>query len=263
MERGLLLSINFFFLNSMKGLLLLYGECFREGPSHSRITDSANSYFLQKEASLSHIAFCDEMKKKGVAMEILIHTYHTKYEGDLRSWYSYPTTYIGKRRYPFKTATDALNSFMKIAKKIDHSYDFVVMTRMDIFLKPLFMKIITPTWNKVYFFSQSSIPSFHCGFLEGTIPAVNSMVQFIPNRYFHLLSRLHVEHDGWKAYDGIEKDFMVDEYYDADTYKDFNPYLKIVGRPEAPVHHDKGKKINRKWFNSTRKIKCKVKHHFK
>jgi len=247
----------------MKGLLFLYGECFREGMNGSRLTDSPTSYLPQKEASLSHIAFCDEMKRKGVHMEVLIHTYHTKFEKDLRSWYSYPTTYVAKRRYPFKTAKSALDSFMKIAKEIDHSYDFIVLTRMDIFLKPHFHKLINPQWDKVYFFSQSSIPSFHCGFIKDTIPAVNPMIEFIPKRYFYLLPTLNVDHNAWITYSGVEKDFMVDEYYDADTYKDFNPYLKIVNRPESRIHHDKGKKINRKWFNSTRKIKCKVKHHFK
>ena len=48
----------------MKGLLLLYGECFREGNIGSRLTDTPTSYLLQKEASLSHVAFCDAMKKK-------------------------------------------------------------------------------------------------------------------------------------------------------------------------------------------------------
>ena len=48
----------------MRGLLLLYGECFRDGHHKSRKTDTPTSYLPQKEASLSHVAFCDVMKKK-------------------------------------------------------------------------------------------------------------------------------------------------------------------------------------------------------
>ena len=40
---------------------------------------------------------CDAMKQKGVQMYILIHTYTTKYEKDLRSWYTYPTKYVEKK----------------------------------------------------------------------------------------------------------------------------------------------------------------------
>ncbi len=185
----------------MKGLLFLYGECFREGGQNSRVTDSVTSYLPQKEASLSHVAFCDEMKKKGVDMEILIHTYHTKYEKELRTWYSYPTTYVGKRRYPFETARNALDSFMKIAKQIDHSYDFVVVTRMDIFFKPPFMKIIKPRWNKVYLFSQDfTIFDKNCGFFEGNNPIVNPTIQFIPKRYFSVLQTIDTDHTAWKSY---------------------------------------------------------------
>ena len=87
----------------MKGLLLLYGECFRDGHHKSRVTDTETSYLPQKEASLSHNEFCNRMKQKGVDMDILIHTYPTKYEKDLRSWYTYPTVYIEKKRYHSRT----------------------------------------------------------------------------------------------------------------------------------------------------------------
>ena len=48
---------------------------------------------------------------------------------------------------------------------------------------------------------------------------------------------------------------MVDTYHDADSYKDYNPYYRYVGRPESTVWHDRGKKINRSLFG--KKQTCK------
>jgi len=247
----------------MKGLLLLYGECFREGFNGSRVTDTPTSYLSQKDASLSHVLFCDEMKQKGVDMNILIHTYHTKYETDLRSWYTYPTIYVGKKKYPFKTPEDALNRFMLITKSVDRSYDFILLTRLDILLKPPFYKIINPKWNNIYFFSQGWTRMKHCGFYHEdnkNIPTCNPIIQFIPKKYFGMLDDVCLGHDAWLKYTKLgikELNFMVDEYHDSTTYLDYNPYYKMVGRPETHIHHDKGKKINRSLFNTTRKIKCK------
>jgi hypothetical protein len=244
----------------MKGLLLLYGECFRDGHHQSRKTDTPTSYLPQKEASLSHIAFCDAMKKKGVVMNILIHTYHTKYEKDLLSWYTYPTAYVKKKRYPYKNAYDALSSYMHITKKIDHSYDFIILTRLDILLKPAFYTLINPKWEKIYFFSQESTMFEKCGFYEGNIPTINATIQFIPRKYFFMLEHTTVHHDALKKYTELgikDLEFMVEERYRSDTYQDYNPYYKMSNRPETHIHHDKGIKVDRSLFNSTRKIKCK------
>ena len=246
----------------MKGLLLLYGECFRDGHHQSRVTDTPTSYLPQKEASLSHTTFCDAMKKKGVDMDVLIHTYPTKYEKDLRSWYTYPTTYYEKKRYPFKTPDNALDSFMRITKKIDRSYDFVLLTRLDIELKADFFTLMDPLWDKIYFFSQASTASHKCGFYEGNIPSVNTTLQFIPKKMFVVLDHTSVNHHAWKKYYNLgikDLDFMVEEYYRADTYEDYNPYYKMANRPETHIHYDKGKTIDRTLFYTNKKLKCKTK----
>ena len=251
----------------MKGLLLLYGECFRDGHHNSRVTDTPTSYLPQKEASLSHTTFCDAMKKKGVNMDVLIHTYPTKYEKDLRSWYTYPTTYYEKKRYPFKNSSNALTSIMRITKKIDRSYDFVLFTRLDIVLKPTFQTLINPSWDKIYFFSQNWTNAVGvCGFFDGNIPTVNPLLQFIPKRFFHMLDHVSVDHDAWRKYYNLgikELDFMVEKYYESDTYLDYNPYYKMANRPETHIHFDKGKKIDRTLFYSNKKVKCKTKKFIK
>jgi len=202
------------------------------------------------------------MKQKGVDMHVLIHTYSTKYKKDLRSWYTYPTTYYEKKRYPFKTPEQALDSFMRITKEIDRSYDFIVFTRLDICLKPPLFTLINPSWDKIYFFSQRSTSTETCGFYKGNIPSVNTTLQFIPKKMFGMLQHTSVNHDAWRKYYNLgitELDFIVDEYYRADTYDDYNPYYKVANRPETYIHYDKGKKIDRTLFYSNKKLKCKTK----
>jgi hypothetical protein len=245
----------------MKGLLLLYGECFRDGHHQSRVTDTPTSYLPQKEASLSHVAFCDAMKQKGIHMDVLIYTYPTKYKDDLQSWYTYPTTYYEKKRYPFKKPEQALDSFMRITKEIDRSYDFVLFTRLDIQLKPPLYTLINPAWDKIYFFSQRCTPFEKCGFYEGNIPSVNTTLQFIPKKMFDMLDHTSVNHYAWKKYYNLgikDLDFMVEEYYCADTYEDYNSYYKMANRPETHIHYDKDKKIDRTLFYSNKKLKCKT-----
>jgi hypothetical protein len=50
--------------------------------------------------------------------------------------------------------------------------------------------------------------------------------------------------------------YMTENRYSGNTGLDFNPYYRIVGRPENKIRHDKGK-VNLSEYGKTRKIKCK------
>ena len=76
-----------------------------------------------------------------------------------------------------------------------------------------------------------------------------------------MLNHVNANHGAWVDYSklGIKDiDFMVEEYYDGDSYLDYNPYYKMTNRPETHIHYDKGKKIDRSLFYTKRKIKCKM-----
>jgi len=237
----------------MKGLLLLTGEAFREGIQGIHKRDTKNSFHPQKMASESHIDFCNYLKEKhGIKMDIFIRTYDTKYEKELKSWYPNCKYKSTKELMGNKILQDAVN-------EIDKDYDFIFMTRMDIFIKPYFYSVFNPKWKTIHFFSQN-FTAWNCG-MNGRYPLVNPIFRFIPKTYFHVLTNIDVSHDGWKHYHEVfhiphsKMDFMVDTYHDADTYKDYNPYYRFVGRPESTIWHDRGKKINRKLFG--KKITCK------
>ena len=242
----------------MKGLLMLTGEAFREGLQGQRKRDTVTSFQPQKMASESHVDFCNSIKEKyGIKMDIFINTYDTKYEKELKSWYPNCKYKSVKELIGPKLVQNAVN-------EIDKDYDFLLLGRIDIFIKPYFYYVFNPKWKTIYFFSQNHT-LWKCGRI-GPYPIVNTTFQFIPKSYFQVLANVSIDHSGWKHYHeafhipNSKMNFMVDTYHDADTYKDYNPYYRYVGRPESTVWHDRGKKINRSKFGKTQTCKQRVKN---
>lgn len=230
-----------------KGLLVLFGESFREGTQGTRLRDTENSYNPQKLACESHIEFCNYIKQiYNVNMDILINTYDTKYENDLKSWYTnYNLSYMTNPELLGNNniAQQALNTVNT------DNYDFVLITRIDILLKPYFFNIFNPYSNKVNFICNNwTLWHTHFEYNNINFPCVNPTIIFIPKKYFKILSNINIEHDAWVHYyknfnmHNDDMGFMVDYYHDADSYKDYNPYYKMVSRPETYIWYDRNKK---------------------
>ena len=70
------------------GLLILSGECFREGNIGSRIRDNEHAIKTQSIASNSHVKMCNYIKKTyNIKMDIIITTSVTKYKDILYDFY--------------------------------------------------------------------------------------------------------------------------------------------------------------------------------
>jgi len=243
----------------MKGLLLLTGEAFREGLQLQRTRDTVASFQPQKMASESHVDFCDYIKKEhGVKMDIFINTYDTKYEKELKSWYPNCKYKSNKELLGPKLIQDAVD-------EIEKGYDFILLSRPDIFIKPYFYSVFNPKWKTIHFLCQN-YTIWKCGMI-GESPLVNPTFQFIPKKYFQVCASIVGDHHAWKHYHEVfhiphsKMDFMVDTYHDADSYKDYNPYYRYVGRPESAVWHDRGKTINRTLFGKKHTCNKKKTYH--
>jgi len=270
----LLISIIFYYFISVisvkketfenkKGLLLLFGESFREGGEGTRLRDTEASFEPQKIASESHVQFCQHIKNKyDITMDILINTYDTKYENELKSWYQdYDLKYMSnKELIGFKLVQDAVDS-------IDtNQYDFIFITRMDILIKPYFLDIFNPEWNKIYFAFQETTGWDKCGFWpdssESLEPILSPIFEFIPKKYFKVLNKVDVEHYAWRNYKnefGLkddEMDFMIDTHHATSSDLGYNPMYKMVSRPETKYWYDKDKKIDRSLFGTNTKLEC-------
>lgn len=246
-----------------RGLLVLIGESFREGGQGTRMRDCDNCFNTQKEASKSHIDFCNHIKTTyNIDMDILINTYDTKFEKELKSWYANNNLkYMSKKDY-----VELKTNWQEAADNIDREkYDFVLTTRPDVFIKPEFYNVFNPNWDKIYFLSQNWTKWQKCGFLDNSeinYPVVNHLLKFIPKKYYKVLDNIYIENEAWKYYiDNLkltnnDMDFMVNTYHDADSNKDLNPYYKFIGRSENNVWHDDGKIIDRSLIGTTEKIIC-------
>jgi hypothetical protein len=246
-------------LTKNKGLLLLYGEAFREGGSNDRTRNTLNSLNTQKIASDSHVSFCKYLKNKyNIDMEIIINTYDTKYENELKEFYKDISiiNYISQTELigPGNLVNNAL-------KTIDQSkYDFVLFTRMDIAFKPYFLEIFNPEWNKIMFVAASPISIaqiYHSPLLikEG-YPSVNTIIEFVPNNHFDILQNFDAECVAWRTYaikfnkNMNNMDYILDTYFEANTNLNINPIYNMVSRPETTVsgYDETNIKIDKSWY---------------
>ena len=239
-----------------RGLLVLYGECFREGTQGVRIRDTEKSKNTQKVASLSHIMLCNHIETTyKINMDIIINTYETKHKSLLDEWYNGKTLKIIQNVQLIGIQRLVNNA----VKEVNHdNYEFILFTRMDIAIKSPFLELFNPEWSKIYFFSQIWTKHGRYGFINLpeniNIPVTNPTIEYIPKNYFKVLNNIDVDHRSYYNYyrnfdlTRNDMDFMVDQYYDSDSYKDYNPYYYMVGREENKVHHDEGKLIDRSLF---------------
>ena len=236
-----------------KGLLILYGESFRTGNRNTRIRDLEECIEPQKNASNTHNELIQYVKKRyNISMDVLINTYDTKYEKELKGYYENPTFYSHKELLGWdKICQTAID-------KVDKSkYSFILFTRIDIFIKPEFNTLFNPSWDKIKFLSPME-DEILCGFRKDKngihYPYTNPIFVFYPEKYFYVLNNMNAGHDIWSHYmdehhlTENDMDFMVDYQFDANTATVKNPYYKMTGREEGPIYMDENKKIKKQFI---------------
>ena len=212
----------------MKGALVILGTFFREGLQFDNKKDTDSSFETQKKATESHVRFAKHFK-----MDILIHAYPTKWENELKNWYSESTyTYtVHPEKY------DVLEQLLNKCE-ISNEYDYIFVIRSDLFLKDLLFEKFNPNWQRIMFPSicwaqNATVKDDRTGEL---LPRVSDTMLFVPQKY--IKNPMFMSHDAWLDYIKIgvfEMNFILDTFHDSDSFKDFNPLYYFVGRPECQV----------------------------
>jgi len=222
-----------------KGIILFLGESFRLGGQNNRNRGLNESYSEQIHASKSHINFINNLKNnKNSEIDLYINTYSTNFNNDLLDIYKNTEIKIYfNEGEPIGYHNLIHNSFKKLNIE---NYDFIFITRIDLFLKEDFINIFDPSWDKIYF--PSICWTRDNGHKIDNYPRVNDTMLFIPKKYFNYINYIDYSdgsgHSQWKNF--IEKaklsiddlDTMIKTYHDSDSAKDFNPLYYIVNRPE-------------------------------
>lgn len=236
-----------------KCLVLFIGESFRDGFQHSREKDTQKGYDTQKIATESHIKFIENLRDQNIDTDVIINTYDTKYEDDLKELYkNYLIDYISN---PSLIGIEKLiNNAIYKNRKYINNYDFVYVCRIDLYLKDYFIEKFNIEWNKIYF---SNITWRECYKTFNNEPRIADVMMFIPSPYFYLFNlNIYLNHDAWFTYKtdynltNNDMDFMIDTYHDSDTFKDFNPLYYMVSRPENQKWHSENYLIDRSLFST-------------
>lgn len=219
----------------MKMGMILIGEAFRLGGQGTRNRDSEASYMQQKRACESHVAFADFISGKGLEIDVLIESYSTRYESDLRSWYGDRLKKCWLRNDLVGLRILGRDSLFKV-----EGYDCVLVCRIDLALKRMFMEIFDPNWQKVMFPSACWVSECRCG----NFPRISDTMMFIPSKFLDPVRRnFFLYHTAWADYVNSRalknEDFglMLDTYHDSDSAKDYNPIYRIVNRHESKFWH--------------------------
>ena len=226
-----------------KLLLIIAGECFREGTQFSRLKDTDISVANQLKATESHLSFIEHLKKTyNITTDVQLISYASKYENILIDKYNeYNLRYKFYDTY-HKDRTQLVNSD-KI-DKIEEEYDSILVIRPDMCLKPFFFDIFDPYSNRICY-PTICFAGSHRVF---DYPRISDTMMFIPKIYFQKIYYdigLKLYHEAIPDY--INRGLSLNNFnlfiktlHDSDSAKDYNPLYYFVSRPENKYWHSYG-----------------------
>jgi len=238
----------------MKGILLFSGECFRMGDQGSKDRGSDAAYPQQMEAAYSHIRLIESLEQKGYDMSVYISSYTTKFDEEFKNVYA-------KYLLGCDFHADLISQHFLIHNAIQtieniEQYDFLLLLRIDLYLKDHFISIMNPTWDKVLFPSICHKPHHTTG-SSVPFPRVNDMMIFIPKKYFYCIPFIIYRgiwiggHDQWMDFivHGLtteDMDMMIDTFHDSNSSIDWNPIYYVVNRPQSmATYNDSSMKFDK------------------
>jgi hypothetical protein len=234
---------------SKKCLLVYYGGAFRDGI----ITrDSDYGYEAQERVSITHSKLKKVLNTKGFQTDILINTRSTKYSNKLEDWYSPLNIIMNNLSNKIHAREYMMQSTIKNINKLNkNDYDFILIIRIDIFLKPEFYNVLNTESEKINFLANNYNPRTCENIIDNELSVVDICL-FIPKKYYYILDEnFKLWHNSWYIFKneyGLTDDdmtFMSNIKFDSDTLIDNNPYYTISGKKENTNLHNNNIKNNK------------------
>jgi hypothetical protein len=131
--------------------------------------------------------------------------------------------------------------------------DFVLVLRVDLVLKPLFMRLFDPAADRLLYSSVCMLP-YHV--LHDNIPRAADMVLFVPRRHLEVFLRGRPPGGGFLTHHGFEScrarglrwpedvGVYLPTFHDSDSEKDWNPLYRIANRPESRCWQSRGRTVD-------------------
>lgn len=240
-----------------KCIICYYGAAFREGNMDSTTQDTKYGYKNQEYATKTHLKLHRMLKEQNIDYEVIINTYKSKHINKIKEWYNPVSLNINTMNTSIASTNGRDNLIRELVQTINFKdkgriptkdvgkYDFVLFIRLDLFLKPDFYNVLNTNSTTIQFLSHHYDPkNCHSYSINGE-PVVNDLILYIPKLYKFILNKHFVlMHDSWEYYKKMyslknnDMGFMSSLMFDANTYKDLNPYYIISGRPENKTTHN-------------------------
>ena len=225
----------------MKGLLIFFGEAFRD--TFGRNRDTEFGFTNQKESSKSHVDLINKLENNNYKIDVAINTYETKFKKELIEFYK-NIVFYNFTNEDYKAQHTAVGETLKnVSSHIDiNLYDFLFICRIDLFLKELLIEVFNPNTEFIIYPNVMSIENHIIQF-----PHISDTFCIIPKKYFNpfdnwkgifenrnnLLYHQAVQHLLLNGLTLDNIDFFSDKIYVANTIQSKNPLYKINSRKEA------------------------------
>ena len=238
--------------------LIIRGEAFRKGHQHNRNDGMSEAYDEQKSACMTHVELIRSIESSGYDVDIYIDTYKTQYDNDLLGWYG--ENVKGSRFHTSKFATQRalIKDSIEMLGATLNTYDALMVLRIDLFLKEKFIEEYNPNTDTIQF--PFVMWSLNMRTPDGN-PMITDTIFHFPRAHYDKLHGLY-EGKSWGDSNHAFLDIIPLEYetgyslmtkylHDSDSAKDFNPFYKMIGRPESEKWHDgESKEFPRDFWNA-------------
>lgn len=239
---------------SKKLLLIIRGEGFRSGGRFSRKNGLEESYKAQEDACRTHMDLVRKIENKGYTVEILLNTYHTKYDDKLREFYGKNLKHANFHEKRFDGQYQMMKNCIESFEGLHAHYDAIVITRLDMHLKQQLIDEYDPSVNTVQFLHL--LPTKVLRTPSGNL-MVNEAFLHFPYRFFDKLNAIKHVPNAEKEFSehlhnylqfiplkyGTEYSLLTDGFYDGNPAVGWNPYYTLVGRESVETWEDRDKKI--------------------
>lgn len=240
---------------SKKLLLIIRGEGFRVGGQASRKNGAEESYKAQEDACKTQMDLVRKIESKGYAVEILLNTYHTKYDDKLRELYGKNLRQANFHEKKFDNQYQMMKNCIESYESLNTQYDAILIIRLDMHLKQQLLDDYDPSVNTVQFLHllwTKALKTSSGDFM------VNDAFFHFPQRFFDKLKAItevpnaegvfvHYFHNYLEFIPlkyGTEYSLLLDEFHDGNPAGDWNPYYTLVGREAVDIWYNRGKKVS-------------------
>jgi hypothetical protein len=218
--------------------VVIRGDSFRLGNQGNQNCGNPASINDQLAAAQSHVKLCNYLCKIGYEPHIYLTTVATHFTNKLLEIYKPFLNHKNILTQPLPSQGGAIHTAVNAVDP--KKYDCIMIVRVDIELYDKFIESVTID-DCITFVS---VCWYKCRKTPKSNPRINDTFYQFPRKQFGILELVqkspHIYGHNfldYVTYSTSNIRFMTPYYYDSDSFKDYNPYYRIVNREVSSIIH--------------------------